>query len=114
MELPCEPTGSLGFDVDAVSILRVLRNSQRRQILITDWSTAPVSANLVLFRKPGLPNSCCWLKDSGLVTVSEDYGSSLKSVVPGNDADVGAGNRSQEESGRRLRVKEPLAEVGRK
>jgi len=39
-------------------------------LMITDWSTAPLSADFILFRQPSLADSCCWLEDSGLQTGS--------------------------------------------
>jgi hypothetical protein len=35
-------------------------------LLITDWSTASISADLVLFRRFGLDDSRYWLGNSGL------------------------------------------------
>jgi len=80
--LPCGATGLSEFDVDSVSLLSVRRGAKvflgrapaeqglSLFLLITNWSIAPVSADLILFRRPGLADSCCWFGYSDLETGS--------------------------------------------
>jgi hypothetical protein len=86
--LPYGPTGSSGFDVETGSMLSFHsgakkflvgtanadrsygRSSEKRGfslfLLITDWSTASVLADLILFRRPGLAGSKTQVSYGGL------------------------------------------------